>query len=257
MAPDISKCIKQCDKRCLALISKIASQRDSTDWLTLAPPNDDETSTYASANPELCSLACAMALFQCKKETLARGQLYPFIMGDQKTNSLLFMAEWMCDRQAAQLVLSKKIRSSEGLELCHEHGTLWHLLKIVTLLKKFPGCNDQAFDPACSIAAHAVRSEDKELQGYAERLAQFCFILKCPSMPCPPTSNMLSMVIDRMHDKPCSNERVSLIFPKIITDIIFETQKKMHKAGHTTKIHGRLLAFNQFHSVPQSLLFDV
>ena len=255
--PDISKSLKKCNVLVQKALTAEASKVDATDWATLAPPATTETTMYASANPTLIALASAQTLQNCSATTQQRGVLYPFVMGNFKTNSLQTATEWLCNQHAAALVLTDKLRCTDAQNFCHLRGETWHVLEIMNKLGNFPGMVPAAYAAAKLVASLSLHVDDTPLQAACMDLAKYCFILECPSMPHPPSEQMLKEVYECMAGKPGSNARVSSLFPKHVVDEVHADFAQQKKCAHTGAINNNLAGLLQFYSVPKQLAFTV
>ena len=96
-----------------------SSAKDSTDWLSLAPPGDDVTAGYLESSVDLRPLACSRSLLSAGEDKKTRGGLYPFQVGQQKTNGLLTAVGWMCDKYSASRSLFS-LPFLEALNFVHD-----------------------------------------------------------------------------------------------------------------------------------------
>ena len=239
-------------------IEHIAARQDATDWRIIAPPGDSVTEGYLNANQNLVGLVSAIALHRSQSQVASeRGQLYPFVMGAQKTNSLRYMAEWLAEQHVAHLLLSQKLKTSEAMGLIAEHSSTWHLLNAVKLLNAWAGNVSASYDIAVKVTASAKHVNNDAFVRACRNLAHAAFILACPELPHPPSFTMTDRLWDVLVRKSQSDSELSSLFPAVVDIEILKLERTTPKYVSTEHIWAKLIAVSELIGVASAATFDI
>ena len=239
-------------------IEQTATIQDATKWGDIAPPGDLVTEGYINANTNIVGLISALALHKSQSTAAsARGDLYPFVCGAQKTNSLLFMAEWLTEIHTAQLLLLHQIKVSEGMQLVAEHSKFWHTLNALACLNKWVGLTPASYDIALQTSASAKLSGNQGFAAACQNLAHAAFILACPELPHPPSSSMTDRLWDVLANKKNKDDEISALFPAVVESRILRLQREMPKYCASEGIWAKLETIAEMKGLPTTLVFDI
>ena len=253
----IQTTVEECTSLIRSTITNVANVDDRTKWIELAPAANDVTKGYISAVPENKSLACSRALLSASDEALERGGLYPFSIGLQQTNSLLFAIQWVCNLHAAKAFCQNKCTAKQALAFAHEHSRTWNALSIAQSMQEWTGPQPTSFDLAVKAAAHARFLEDSSLISAFDRLALLSFILKCPQLPGPPTKTMEDDVWRAATTEDTYTPELKDLVKLAVDAIVSKAHRSFPTLDSNAMMSNQLNALCIFFHVPPSLLFDV
>lgn len=234
----------------------VENEIDETQWQVLAPAADDVTQGYVSAHKCVKGIVTAQALHKANSPDAAtRGNLYPFVMGEFKTNSLLFMADWLAAQHAARLVRLNVIQWEDAKNLVSPQTSAWHLFNANFLLSKWTGMNASAYDNALRAAASAKHSKHEKFYLACQKLAYAAFILACPELPSPPTSTMANKLWAILAENSTGDTELARLFPAVIDKELVNQARECRCLQPTELIWEKIDAICKLIQAPETLRF--
>ena len=234
-------------------ISKFAAVKDKTKWLDLAPVSDPVTLGYVQSTKDLVPLAAARALYGASSETQRRGTLYPFVVGDFKTNGLLQAVEWLCDAHSAIVCSQGVCAAAQASEFAHVGSPTWNALKAKSVLDTISTTG--SYQSATLAAAHAARANNEPFQEACLQLARLSFILRLSTVPHRPSLEMEDDIWNVVQNKPARTTELAELVPKIVKSDI--AQHIIPDVKHSDEVWDRLHGLCSLRRLPDTLKFDV
>ena len=240
-------------------LETLAAASDKTDWSTLCPAADPVTQGYVQATPSLSPLVCARALSQCSDEALQRGGLYPFVIGQRKSNGLLNAVLWLCDKYSAHAYVSGLCSANDAAQFVLEGSSAWHLLCLVTVLGT---CTVTTKQKSFTLAsAHAAACGSDSLESDVNALSRVAFIQNSHSLPTPPSITMTTAMWATVPGSSVSSgldlaEIDDLLLRVLETDKT-KASKHLPQLSLTNDVWLKFNGLCALHRVPDGLSFDV
>ena len=238
-------------------VSNVSDLSDATDWQTLAPPHDGVTQTYVASTAVLTGLVSARALEVAGPEAQQRGSLYPFVIGNHKTNSLLHAVEWTCNRYSSRARATHLCTATESASFAHENSSVWHALTALSLLEKWPGATADAYAVSTAAAAHASAVQEASVSKPCADLAYASFLLSLDQLPVVPSISMQEDIKLAVFGRSPAVREVGELFPKMIDLHVAQVKRQFKVPSHTDQIWPRLHGLCALFRAPDQLQFDV